>query len=86
MVRAVVAVVTLAGALAESQSASAPLVVEATVVRECRVEVPRSAAASTFATMPVTLTCSHHSVTPRVQRPMAPQLGELRDAVVIINF
>jgi hypothetical protein len=88
MVRTVLAGVILAGvaAIAFSQSASAPLIVTATVVSTCRVDVPRSAEASTFATMPVAVTCARHGAAPRVQRPIAPRRSDVRDAVLIINF
>jgi hypothetical protein len=87
MVRTVLAAVILAGApaLAHAQSASAPLIVTATVVSTCSVDVPRSAEASTFATMPVALTCAR-GITPRVQRPIAPRRVEVRDALLIIDF
>lgn len=85
---AVLAAVVLAGvaAIAYSQSASAPLIVTATVVSTCRVDVPRSADASTFATMPVAVTCARRGVAPRVQRPIAPRRSEVGDALLIINF
>jgi hypothetical protein len=88
MVRTVLAAVVLAGApaLAHAQSASAPLVVTATVVSTCTVDVPRSVEASTFATMPVAVTCARRGTTPRVQRPIAPRRSEVRDAVLIIDF
>ena len=88
MVRWVLAVAILAGApgLAHAQSASAPLIVSATVVSTCKVEVPRSAEASTFATVPVALTCAKRGATPRVQRPIAPRRNEVRDALLIIDF
>jgi len=88
MVRTVLAAVILAGAsaLAHAQSASAPLIVTATVVSRCTVDVPQSAAASTFATVPVLLTCAKRGPTPRVQRPIAPHHSEVRDAVLIIDF
>ena len=87
MVRRLLAAVILAApALALAQSASAPLVVTATVVSTCRVEVPRSAETSSFATMPVAVTCARRGTTPRVQRPIAPRYSEVRDAVLIINF
>ena len=87
MVRTVFAAAILAAApaLAHAQSASAPLVVTATVVSTCTIDVPRSAAASTFATMPVTVTCAKGGATPRVQRPIAPR-REVRDAVLVIDF
>jgi hypothetical protein len=74
--------------VALAQSASAPLVVTATVVSTCRVEVPRSAEPSSLATMPVALTCARRGATPRVQRPIAPppRRSEVRDAVLIIDF
>jgi len=91
MVRTVLAAVILAGApaLAQTQSVSAPLFVTATVVSTCNVDVPRSADASRFATMPVAVTCAKGGATPRVQRPIAsiaPRRSEVRDAVLIINF
>jgi hypothetical protein len=88
MVRRVLAAAILAGApaLAHAQSASAPLFVTATVVSTCRVDVPRSAEASIFATMPVSVTCAKGGTTPRVQRPIAPRRSEIQDAVLIINF
>ena len=97
MVRTVLAAVILAGAPAlahaqsaqSAQSASAPLLVTATVVSTCKVEVPRSAEASTFATMPVVVTCAKGCVTPRVQHsigPSAPRRSDVRDAVLTINF
>jgi len=80
---AIVAVI-LAGAAVPQQEQSAPLFVTATVVSTCRVEVPRSAEASTFPTMPVTVTCAR-GTTPRVQRPIAPR-RDVRDALLIIDF
>ena len=91
MVRTVLAAAILVSvpALAHAQSASAPLIVTATVVSTCSVDVPRSAEASTFTTMPVGVTCAKGSVTPRVQRPIAPgaaRRSEVRDALLIIDF
>ena len=90
MSRTVLAAVLLAGApaLALGQSASAPLVVTATVVSTCKVEVPKSAEAASFATMPVAVTCARRGSVPRVQRPTAPRRsrGEVRDAVLVIDF
>ena len=88
MVRIVLAAALLAGApaLAHAESASAALIVTATVVSTCRVEFPQSAEASIVATMPVSVTCANGGATPRVQRPVAPQRSEARDAVLIINF
>jgi len=88
MVRTVLAAAILAGApaLAHAQSSSAPLMVTATVVSTCRVDVPRSAKASTFATMPVAVTCARGGTAPREQRPIAPRRVEVRDALLIIDF
>ena len=88
MVRNVLAAAILAGApaLAYAQSASAPLIVTATVVSTCDVDVPRSAEAAVFATIPVSVTCANGVATPRVQRPIAPHRSEVRDAVLVIDF
>jgi hypothetical protein len=89
MVRTVLAAVILAGApaLAQTQSASAPLIITATVISSCKVDVPRSAEVSSFATLPVAVTCAKRGATPRVQRPIAaPRRSEVRDAVLIIDF
>jgi len=74
--------------VALAQSASAPLVVTATVVSTCRVDVPRSAEPANFATMPVAVACARRGATPRVQRPIAPppRRSEVRDAVLVIDF
>ena len=55
MVRTVLTAAILAGAsaLAQAQSASAPLVVTATVVSFCIVDVPTASEAFAFATLPV---------------------------------
>jgi len=82
----VAAILAAAPALAQAQSASAPLIVTATVVSTCHVDVPRSAEPSIFATMPVSVTCAKGGATPRVQRPVAPRRSEVRDAVLIIDF
>jgi predicted lipoprotein len=88
MIRTVLAAVILAGApvAAHAQSASAPLIVTATVVSTCKVEVPRSAQASTFATIPVAVTCARRGAAARVQRPPVPRRSEVRDAVLLIDF
>jgi hypothetical protein len=88
VLRAVLAAAVLAGApaLASAQSASAPLIVTATVVSACKIEVPRSAEVSLFSTMPVAVTCAKRSATPHVQRPIAPRRSEVHDAVLIIDF
>ncbi len=88
MFRSILAAAILAGvpALAQAQSASAPLVVTATVVSSCHVDSPRQAEPSRFSTLPVAVTCARGRVAPRVQRPAEPRRSELRDAVLIINF
>jgi ribonuclease PH len=88
MLRNILAAVIIAAApaLAHAQSSSAPLVISATVVSTCRVDVPQSAEASTFATMPVAVTCARGAAVARVQRPMAPRRSDLRDALLTINF
>jgi predicted lipoprotein len=88
MVRTALAAAILAGApaLAHAQSVSAPLVVRAIVVSTCTVDVPRSAEASTFATMPVAVTCARRGAAARVQRPPVPRHSEVRDAVLLIDF
>jgi len=88
MVRPVLVAAILAGApaLAHAQSASAPLIVTATVVSTFKVDVPRWAEASTFATLPVAVTCARRGGAARVQRPIAPHRTEVRDAVLIIDF
>jgi len=88
MVRAVLAAAILAGAsaMAHAQSASAPLVVTATVVSTCNVNVPQSASASVFATFPITVTCARRGTSPRVLRPIVPPRSDVQDAVLIINF
>ena len=88
MMRTVLAAAILSGvpALVQAQTASAPLIVTATVVSTCKVDVPKSVEASTFATMPVAVTCARRGTTPRVQRPSAPRRSEVRDALLIIDF
>jgi hypothetical protein len=88
MTRTVLAAAILAGApaLAHAQSGSAPLVVTATVVSTCRVDVPRSAEVSTFATMAVAVICTRRGAAPRVQRPSVPRRSEVRDALLTIDF
>jgi hypothetical protein len=80
------AILVVLAAVAAAQEPSAPLLVTATVVSTCRVDVPRSAEASSFAIMPVTVACAR-GVTPRVQRPIVPGPHmEVRDALLIIDF
>jgi hypothetical protein len=86
MFRTAFTVAILAAAQAQAQSASAPLIVTATVVSSCKVDAPRSAEPSAFAILPVAVTCAKGAAAPRVQRPSAPRLREVRDAVLVINF
>ena len=86
--RLVLTAAVFAGAqvLAHAQSVSAPLVVTATVVSACKVDVPRSAERSTFPIFPVTVTCARRGAAARVQRPPLPRRDDLHDAVLIIDF
>ena len=77
---------TAVAGLAQAQSASAPLIVTATVVSTCQVSSPRQAEPSRFSTLPVAVSCARGRVTPRVQRPAAPRRSEVRDAVLVIDF
>jgi hypothetical protein len=88
MFRSILAAALLAcvPALAQAQSASAPLIVTATVVSTCKVDVPRAVEPSLFSTMPVTVTCTRRGAAARVQRPAAPRRSEVRDAVLVIDF
>ena len=88
MIRAVLAAAIFAAApvLASAQSAAAPLIITATVVSTCRVDVPLSTPASNLATFPVTLTCARRGTTPHLQRPVAPRRSDVHDAVLIIEF
>jgi hypothetical protein len=81
-----VLIIAIVPAAVSAQSASAPLVVTATVVSTCKVDVPRSAEPSVFATLPVTVTCARRGTAARVQRPSAPRRSEIRDAVLTIDF
>jgi hypothetical protein len=72
-------------AVAAAQSASAPLIVTATVVSSCRVDVPRRAVPGSLSTMPIGVKCARHGTAPRVQLP-APRRVETRDALVVIDF
>jgi hypothetical protein len=71
-------------ALAQTQSATAPLIVTATVVSSCRVNVQDSASPAGLSTLPVAVVCSRGGAQPRVQRPMPHR--EIRDAVLVIDF
>ena len=88
MFRSMVAAAFLAGipVLAQAQSASAPLVVTATVVSTCKVDAPRSAESSLLSTLPVAVTCARRGAAARVQRPSTPRRSEMRDAVLVIDF
>jgi hypothetical protein len=88
MVRTLLTAAVLTGvpALAQAQSASASLIVTATVVSTCQVDVAPSAGASTVATWPVVVTCAKRATTPRVQRPSVPSRSRVRDAVLTIDF
>jgi len=88
MLRAVLAAAILAGAPvgAHAQSVSAPLIVTATVVSTCKIDVPQSADASIVATLAASVTCAKGGTTPRVERLIAPQRVEVRDTVLLINF
>jgi len=77
---------TAVAGLAQAQSASAPLIVTATVVSTCQVSSPRQAEPSRFSTLPVAVSCARGRVAPRVQRPAAPRRSEVRDAVLVIDF
>jgi len=83
---AVVAILAAAPALTQAQSASAPLIVSATVVSTCHVSAPRQAEASQFSLLSVAVTCARGRVAPRVQVPAVPRRSEVRDAVLVINF
>jgi hypothetical protein len=87
MIRRALVAALLAGApvLAHAQSSSAPLVVSATVVSTCSVDVASSAPASAFATMPVGVTCARGAIAARVQRPFAAR-SDARDALLVIDF
>ena len=80
------AILVASSALAQAQSASAPLIVTATVISSCRVDVPRSVTPSALSTVPVAVTCARGGAQPRVQRPSAPRRREVRDAVLVIDF
>jgi len=89
MFRRILAATLIAGAPAvvSAQSASAPLIVTATVVSSCRVNVPRAVEPVMFSTLPVALACARRGTAPpRVQRPTAPRRSEIRDAGLVIDF
>jgi hypothetical protein len=81
------AIVASVPVAASAQSTSAPLIVSATVVSSCRVNVPRAVEPAMFPELPVALACARRgAAAPRVQRPQAPRRSELRDAVLVIDF
>jgi hypothetical protein len=82
----VAALLAGAPALAHAQSVSAPIVVRATVVSTCTVDVPRTAERGSLSTLPVAVTCARGGAPARVQRPAAHRRSEVRDAVLLINF
>jgi xanthine/uracil/vitamin C permease (AzgA family) len=83
---AVIVATFLAVTPAVAQEQSAPLLVTATVVSTCQVDVPGSAAVEAFATVPVSVTCAR-GTTPRVQRPLAPARHvDIHDALLVIDF
>ena len=88
MIRSFLAVAALAvvPVLAHAQSASAPLMVTATVISTCKVATPGAGDPARFATLPVSVTCARGGAAPRVQRPSAPRRSEMRDAVLVIDF
>ena len=74
-------------AVTSAQSAAAPLVVTAVVVRSCRVTVPAAAQPSELPSVPVSLACVKSSgAAARVQRPVAPRRIDARGEIVVINF
>ena len=79
------AVVASATTVAHTDSKSALLVVTATVVSTCRVNVPPTVDRSGLSTLPVAITCARRGAAARVQRPPAART-EGGDAVLTINF
>jgi hypothetical protein len=71
---------------AAAQSKSAPLVVTATVVSSCKVNVPSASSASALPTIPVAVACGRGVVPPRVQRPELARRIDTGAALVVINF
>jgi hypothetical protein len=80
------AILAASSALAQAQSASSLLIVRATVVSSCKVDVPRSVEPSALPTLPVAVTCARGGAQPRVQRPSVPRRSDVRDAVLVIDF
>jgi hypothetical protein len=89
MFRTLLAAAILAAvpSLAQAQSASAPLLVTATVVSTCKVAVANAVEPQFFSTLPVAVTCARRGASARVQRPsLSPRRSEVRDAVLVIDF
>jgi len=88
MFRTFAAAAILAGvpALAQAQSASAPLIVTATVVPTCKVAVVSAAEPGLISTLPITVRCARRGAAARIERPAPPRRSEVRDAVLVINF
>ena len=83
----VAATVIVAPVAVRAQSSSAPLLVTATVISSCRVELPLSADASQFPTFPVDLQCARGlSARPRIERVAAVPHTTYLDGLVVINF
>jgi hypothetical protein len=81
------AILAAVPALASAQSASAPLIVTATVVSTCKIDAPRLVEPSRAATLPVAVTCTRRGTAARApQRPAAPRRSVMRDAVLVIDF
>ena len=91
MIRTLLAAAILVGTatLAQAQSGSAPLVVTATVVSSCTVNVPSLVDRSGLSTMPVDMTCTRRpgrrNDAARVQRPPTPHRS-VESALLLINF
>jgi hypothetical protein len=73
-------------AVAQS-SASAPLLVTATVISSCRVNVPRTVSREAAASVAVAIRCARGAITPHVQNPApSPRVAQNTAALVVINF
>ena len=73
--------------MTRAQSVSAPLLVTATVVSSCRVELPQYADATRFGSFPVGLECARGvAARPRVERFAPAAYTTLLDGLVVINF
>jgi hypothetical protein len=91
MVKAMFAAIILAGTgtVAFAQSASAPLLVTASVVSSCTMEVPRQVDRSGLTTMPVGIVCARRNgqrrQPARVQRPPSPRRS-VEASVLHVDF